>query len=159
MGKISPAEIKRRVVRFKEVPPLVNAYDETQLPEHRRLLYRYFGNQASEAKDVPPATDGISMNVGLATAETGKGTPLHDHECEEVFVVLRGEFEISLGDEGEEKVVLHEWDAVSIPSGIHRAWRNVGSPDGCIMAILGAGKTDLPRYRADFSKLPPVVKR
>jgi quercetin dioxygenase-like cupin family protein len=159
MAKVSPAAVRRRLVRFKEVPSLKNAYEETQLPAHQRVLYRYFGNQASDAKDVPPAVEGISLNVALATADPGKGAPLHDHECEEVFVVMRGTFEVSLGENGEETVVLHEWDAISVPSGIHRAWRNVGPPDGCIMAILAAGKTELPRYRADYSKLPGVVKR
>ena len=159
MAKVSPAEVVRRVVRFKEVPPLTSAYDETQLAAHQRVLFRYFGNQASDAKDIPPAVEGISLNVALATAAAGRGAPLHDHECEEIFVVMRGDFEVSFGEDGEEKVVLHEWDAISVPSGIHRAWRNVGPPDGCIMAILAAGKTELPRYRADYSKLPEVVKR
>jgi mannose-6-phosphate isomerase-like protein (cupin superfamily) len=159
MAKASLAEVKQRVVRFKEVPPLKNAYEETQLPAHERVLYRYFGNQASDAKDVPAAVEGIGLNVALATAEPGKGAPLHDHECEEIFVVMRGAFEIAFGENGEEKVVLHEWDAISVPSGIHRAWRNVGPPDGCIMAILAAGKTELPRYRGDYSNLPEVVKR
>jgi quercetin dioxygenase-like cupin family protein len=159
MARVSPAEVRRRLVRFKEVPQLKNAYDETQLLAHQRVLYRYFGNQASDAKDVPPAVEGISLNVALATAEPGKGAPLHDHECEEIFVVMRGAFEVSFGENGEETVLLHEWDAISVPSGIHRAWRNVGPPDGCIMAILAGGETELPQYRADYSTLPGVVKR
>ena len=159
MATVSPAEVRRRVVRFKEVPQLKNAYDETQLPANQRVLYRYFGNQASDARDVPPAVEGVSVNVALVTAGPGKGAPLHDHECEEIFVVMRGAFEVSFGENGEEAVVLHEWDAISVPAGIHRAWRNVGPPDGWIMAILGAGKTELPRYRADYSTLPEVVKR
>jgi len=159
MARVSPAAVTRRVVRFKEVPSLESAYEETQLPAHQRVLYRYFGNQASDAKDMPPAVEGISLNVALVTADPGKGAPLHDHECEEIFVVMRGTFEVSLGEDGEETAVLHEWDAISVPSGIHRAWRNVGPPDGCLMAILAAGKTELPRYRADCSKLPGIVKR
>ena len=159
MGRVSPADVKKRVVRFKAVRPLANAYDETQLPAHQRVLYRYFGNQASDAKDVPPAIDGISMNVALATAEPGKGAPLHDHECEEIFIALKGDWAIYFGDDGEEEVLLREWDAISIPPGIHRGFRNAGTQDGFLMAILGAGKTELPMYRADYSKLPEVVKR
>lgn len=159
MGALDPELVTQRVVRFKEVRPLPNAYDETQLEAHRRVLYRYFGNQASDAKDVPPAIDGINMNVALATAEPGKGAPLHDHECEEIFFVVKGAWLVYFGDNGEHEVLLNEWDAVSIPSGIHRGFRNAGGPDGCLMAILGAGRTELPRYRADYSALPQVVKR
>jgi len=159
MAQVSPAEVKRRLVRFKELPSLQHAYEETQLPAHQRVLYRYFGNQASDAKDVPPAVEGISLNVALVTADPGKGAPLHDHEREEIFVVMRGTFEVSFGENGEERVVLNEWDAISVPSGIHRAWPNLGPPDGRIMAILGAGTAELPRYRADYSTLPGVVKR
>ncbi len=107
------------------------------------MLYRYIGNQASDAKDVPPGVEGIRLNVSLAMAEPGKGAPLHAHECEESSVVMKGDFGIYFGDAGEEEVGLHEWDALSVPSGIHRGWRNVGPPDGVLMAILGAGKTEL----------------
>ena len=159
MAKVSLADVKKRVVRFREVRPLWGAYDEAQLPAHQRALYRYFGNQASDAKDVPPALDGLDMNLAVVLAGPGKGAPLHDHECEEIFVALKGDWAIYFGDDGEHEVLLHEWDAVSIPPGIHRGFRNAGTQDGFLMAILGSGKTELPRYRADYSALPRVVKR
>lgn len=75
MGKVSPAAVRKRVVRLKEVRPLWGAYEEAQLPAHQRALYRYFGNQASDAKDVPPAVDGLDVNVALVTAGPGRGAP------------------------------------------------------------------------------------
>jgi len=159
MGKVSPDEVKKRVVRFQEVRPLWGAYAEAQLPAHQRALYRYFGNQASDATDVPPAVDGLDMNLAIVTAGPGKGAPLHDHECEEIFVALKGDWAIYFGDNGGEEVLLHEWDAVSVPPGIHRGFRNAGTHDGFLMAILGSGKTELPKYRADYSKLPAGVRR
>jgi len=158
VGKVTLAEVKKRVVRFKELAPLEHAYEETQLLAHQRILLRYIGNQASEATDVPPGVEGLTMNVSLATAEPGKGAPLHDHECEETFFVVKGEFVIFFGDTPQEEVLLKEWDAISIPPGIHRGWRATEKP-GYLMAILGAGKTELPRYREDYRNLPRVVKR
>ena len=99
------------------------------------------------------------MNVALATAAPGKGAPLHHHECEEIFVALKGNWTIYFGDRGEHEVLLHEWDAISIPADVYRGFRNAGKPDGMLMAILAAGKTDLPVYKEDYSKLPEVVKR
>ncbi len=158
MGTVSLAEVKKRVVRFKELRPLEHAYEETQLPAHQRVLLRYIGNQASEAADVPPAVEGLTMNVSLATAAPGKGAPLHDHECEETFFVVQGAFVIYFGDAPQEEVLLQEWDAISVPPGIHRGWRAT-EQRGYLMAILGAGKTDLPTYRADYGALPRVVQR
>ena len=159
MGRTDPKEVFKRVVRFKDVPPLGNAYDETQIAAHQRVLYRYFGNAASDAKDVPPAVEGLNMNLALVTAGPGKGAPLHHHECEEIFMALKGDWVVSFGDDGEHEVLLHEWDAVSVPADVHRGFRNAGREDGVLMAILGSGKTELPVYRADYSKLPEVVKR
>jgi len=159
MGRTDPAVVYKRVVRFKEVPPLKNAYDETQLDAYHRVLYRYFGNAASDAKDVPPAVEGLNMNMALVTAAPGKGAPLHQHECEEIFIALKGDWVVYFGDTGEHEVLLHEWDAVSVPADVHRGFRNAGRPDGVLMALLGAGTTQLPVYREDYSKLPEVVKR
>ena len=100
------------------------------------------------------------MNVSLPTAEPGGGAPLHDHECEETFVTIKGRVAISFRDWPEEDMILNEWDAISVPTVIRRGWRNVGPPpDGILMAILAAGKTELRRDRADCSKPPRVVRR
>ncbi len=159
MARTDPKDVFKRLVRFKSVPPLRNAYDETQIAAYQRVLYRYFGNAASDAKDVPPAVEGLDMNLALVTAGPGKGAPLHHHECEEIFMALKGDWVIYFGDDGEHEVLLHEWDAVSVPADVHRGFRNAGREDGVLMAILGSGKTELPVYRADYSKLPEVVKR
>ena len=159
MGKTDPRNVFKRVARFKDVPALRNAYDETQLDAHQRVLYRYFGNAASDAKDVSPAVDGLDMNMALVQAAPGKGAPLHHHECEEIFIALKGDWVVYFGDNGENEVLLHQWDAVSIPWDVHRGFRNAGDPDGVLIAILGKGKTALPVYREDYSRLPGVVTR
>jgi mannose-6-phosphate isomerase-like protein (cupin superfamily) len=159
MGRTSNAEVKQRVVRWKGVKPLGNAYDETQLDAHKRVLFRYFGNAASDAKDVPPGAPGIEMNMALVQCAPGTGAPLHQHECEEIFFAVNGKWIVYFGDNGEEEVLLDEWDAVSIPADVHRGFKNAGGPDGVLMALLGRGKTALPIYREDYSKLPQVVSR
>ena len=53
MGKVGLADLKKCVVWPRELRPLQHAYVETQFPAHQRVLFRYIGNQASEAKAVP----------------------------------------------------------------------------------------------------------
>ncbi len=158
-GRTDPKEVYGRVVRFKDVPPLDKAYDETQLGQHQRVLYRFFGNCASDAKDVPPAVPGLEMNMALVQGAAGTGAPLHHHECEEIFFAVKGDWIVYFGDNGEYEVLLHELDAVSIPWDVHRGFRSAGSPDGILMAILAKGNTGLPVYRADYGNLPEVVAR
>ena len=74
-------------------------------------------------------------------------------------MALKGDWVVYFGDNGEHEVLLHPWDAVSIPWDVHRGFRNAGDPDGVLIAVLGKGKTALPVYREDYSKLPEVVRR
>ena len=159
VGRTDPKEVFKRVVRFKEVAPLQHAYDETQLGPHQRVLYRYFGNAASDAKDVPPAVPGLELNMALVQGAPGSGAPLHHHECEEIFFAVRGDWIVYFGDNGEHEVLLHELDSVSIPWDVHRGFKNAGAKDGILMAILAKGQTGLPIYREDYSKLPEIVTR
>lgn len=86
------------------------------------MVYRYFGNQPPDAKDVPRPVEGLSVNVALATAAPAKGAPLHHHECEEIFRAVKGGWTVYFGDNGEHEVLLHEWDAVSVPADVNRGF-------------------------------------
>ena len=55
----------------------------------------------------------------------------------ECFVALTGSWAVTLGMEGEEEVMLEPFGEFSVPPGIMRGLRNVGTEPAHILAILG----------------------
>ena len=63
---------------------------------------------------------------------------LHSHRTAEVFFALKGRWRFFWGRWGTAgEVVLEEGDIINIPTGIFRAFENIGTDYGMIMAILG----------------------
>jgi quercetin dioxygenase-like cupin family protein len=52
-------------------------------------------------------------------------------------VALSGEWAIYWGDDGEQEIILKQWDTVSVPPGVMRGFRNAGKESALLMAILG----------------------
>ena len=85
----------------------------------------------------PAITDARDFNLTYIRAEPGKGAALHAHTTVEVFVALSGEWGIYWGDNGEQEIILKQWDTVSVPPGVMRGFRNAGKESALLMAILG----------------------
>ncbi len=75
--------------------------------------------------------------VSIAECEPGNGPGLHRHlnTCENFFC-LSGRFEISWGDEGENKLVLEPLDMVSVPRGENRCFRNIANEVGRLLVMI-----------------------
>jgi mannose-6-phosphate isomerase-like protein (cupin superfamily) len=144
--RVSPEEVLRNVVRFKQVVPNWEAYPEAALPAFQRALYRYIGSAAGVDQRVPPAVATGDVSVALAYADPGRGAPLHDHTAQEIFFALTGSWRIYFGDEGQEQVILEPWDAVLVPQGIQRGFANAGNQPGYLMAIITRGDEPFPDY-------------
>jgi uncharacterized RmlC-like cupin family protein len=48
---------------------------------------------------------------------------------------LTGTWEVFWGPNGERKLTLGPWDTISIPPGVSRGFRNVGTEDAYLMGI------------------------
>jgi len=77
----------------------------------------------------------------------GHGAALHRHPTEEVFIALKGPWELFWLEGGtERRLRLDEGDIVNVPIGIYRGFRNAGDdPDATLLAIVGGpdpGKVD-----------------
>jgi quercetin dioxygenase-like cupin family protein len=80
----------------------------------------------------------------LAVCPPGQGPGLHSHrQTYETFTVLKGRFEVSWNDDGDERAVLEEFDTVSFPPGVCRAFRNVGEREGILQVIITGGVHDM----------------
>ena len=135
---VSKEAMLERVARFKELKSSAQAFVDSQIPGHERDIYNVIGRGVTEDTNLNPAITAVQdFNVTYVGASPGKGAALHSHSTVEVFIPLSGQWSIYWGNEGEDEVILDAWDTVSVPPGVMRGFKNVGSEDAHLMAILG----------------------
>lgn len=77
-----------------------------------------------------------SFEVWRSSVAPGGSTPLHKHETEEVFIVLRGQGEVQVGDQ----VIQFKAPATVIaPAGVPHQLRNTGDEPTDQIVIVGVG--------------------
>ena len=94
---------------------------------------------------------GLTMNISVCPPGQGPGLHAH-HKTFETFFVLQGKFEFSVNDDGGQKVVLNQWDTLSVPPGVCRGFRNIADSDSVLLTVITGGVHD----RNDIS-LPPSI--
>lgn len=123
-------EMEARVARFAALRPTED-YVDAKIPGCERATYRVLGN----GPDAPLSAGDFHLN--LVRCAPGKAAPLHNHLTQEVFIPLSGTWEVFWGPSGERRLQLGAWDAVSIPPGVSRGFRNVGAEDAWLIGIAG----------------------
>ena len=152
--EISRDEMLKRVARFKDLTPSRRAFVDSLIPGHEREIFNVIGRGVTEDPALNPAiTDARDFNVTLVHAHPEKGAALHAHPTVEVFMPLSGRWVVYWGDAGENEITLERWDVVSVPPGVMRGFRNAGSDDAYLLAILGG--TDAGRV----AWAPQVLER
>lgn len=137
------AQMTKRVSRFKDAQWNPRAFIDTVLPQFERELFGIIGTGAKEDQSIPPRikeTDGYGMSFIKCAPQ--KGTGLHDHTTSEVFMVLTGQWSVHWGDEGENELILDPLDAISVPAGVMRGFRNVSDETAMLLAIVSGNKPD-----------------
>lgn len=145
------AQVRERVIRFKELRPDWTAYREAALPAHVRALYGYVGSVAAESEDYRASVQrGENYCFTIVRADPGKGAPLHAHTAEETFMPLTGRWAVYWGPpthpDGGEQVFLEQWDAVTIPAPVMRGFWNASEDAAFLLAIQGGGSPPPPVY-------------
>lgn len=137
--QISVEEMERtRVARFKQLTPTPRGFVDTAIPGYERLIYNVIGRVVTEdAKLAPAIPDARDFNLTLVKKAPGNRVGLHDHPTVEVFMPLTGRWGVYWGDDGEHEVLLEQWDVISVPPGVMRGFRNIGTEDSFLLAILG----------------------
>ena len=121
-------EMEARVARFAGLRP-TDAYVDAAIPGCERTTYRVIGDGPDAAL---PAGQ---FHLNLVRCAPGKSAPLHNHLTQEVFIPLSGVWEVFWGPRGERKLRLGTWDAISIPPGVSRGFRNVGTEEAVLIGI------------------------
>jgi quercetin dioxygenase-like cupin family protein len=148
--RISKATMERDcVARVKDVKALDVAFLDQRIPRYERDIINMVGMGVTENAALEPnVKEGAAgFSVTYVRAKTGKGAALHRHATEEVFIPVKGRWQLFwLEGEEERTLDLDEGDVVNVPIGIYRGFRSLtDAPDALLMAIVGgpdAGKVD-----------------
>jgi len=149
---ISPEDMEQRVSRFRDLKPL-RAAESLDIPQeakdviYSRELLSVIGLEGDADTPVnqgAPIQGAGGITMTHAKCPPGTGPSLHAHQqTYETFTVLRGKFEVTWNDDGAHRVELDEFDTISVPPGVCRAFRNIGDEDGILQVIISGGVHDM----------------
>lgn len=120
------------------------AFLDQRMPGFQREIINMLGLSVTENPEDPTLvpkietpTHGFAVIYNRAT--NGNGAALHSHLTEEVFVPIRGAWEIYwLEGEDERQVTIDPGDIISVPIGIYRGFRCASDePDALVLTIVG----------------------
>ncbi len=161
---ITPEQMSRRVARFRDLKPLP-AQTNPDIPQaaadqiYARKLYSVIGLEGGAATPInagAPILGAGGMTMVIASCPPGQGPSLHAHRrTYETFTVLKGRFEVSWNDRGENTMVLDTFDTISVPPEVARAFRNVGDEEGLLQVIITGGVHDMH----DIAFAPVVAEK
>ena len=137
---MTPQEMESRIVRYGDLRPCKTAFIDAHTPgSDQKENFTIIGGGVSESPDQHVhIVDTPGFNIGAAGQPPKCRNSLHSHRTAEVFFILKGRWRFFWGRWGTAgEVVLEEGDIINIPTGIFRAFENVGTDYGMIMAILG----------------------
>ncbi|MFZ2737531.1 MAG: cupin domain-containing protein [Burkholderiaceae bacterium] len=149
---IAPAQMETRIARFRDLQPL-EIQKNSAVPEvardvvYARKLLSVIGLEGkgkTPINNAAPIIGAAGLTMTLAVCPPGQGPGLHAHQQTfETFTVLQGQFEFAWNDQGENHVVLEMFDTISVPPGVCRAFRNVGSTEGILQVLITGGVHDM----------------
>ena len=125
------------------------AFVDQRIPAYEREIIDMVGMGVTENAALKPNVKlgAHGFSVTYVRAPQGKGAALHRHATEEVFIPVKGHWQVFwLEGEDERTIDLDEGDVCNVPIGVYRGFRNLsGGSDALLMAIIGgpdAGKVD-----------------
>lgn len=162
--EISPEEMQSRVSRFGELKPL-RAAESLDIPQeakdviYARELLSVIGLDGEADTPVnqgAPILGAGGITMTHAVCPPGTGPELHSHQqTYETFTVLRGRFEVTWNDDGGQRVELEEFDTISVPPGVCRAFRNIGDDEGILQVVISGGVHDMN----DIAFTPSIAEK
>src|ERR1700747_3122349 len=151
---VSPASMEQNnVARLDTLEGSELAFLDQRVPGYQREIINIIGMGVVENMSDPDLKPKIQAPAhGFAVTYVrntpkGHGAALHRHPTEEVFIALKGPWEVFwLEGETERKITLQPGDIVNVPIGIYRGFRNASEdPEATLIALVGGpdpGKVD-----------------
>ena len=143
--KITVEEMQKRVAHFKDLVPYKRQQNDLngippgafeRISAHSVypiMVPEGYKGRSTEA----PIKGAEGLILTITESPPGDGAALHIHDQTiENFVCLSGRFKIFWGDKGENHIILDVLDCISIPPGVVRAFQNISSETGRLLAVL-----------------------
>lgn len=132
-------EMRDRIAVFDDQTASQQLLITQSIPGFQRDIYSIIGRGVSENAETQAAiTDSSGFNIAYVGAEPGNGSALHTHAEIEVFIPFSGQWSVFWNEgDAEQEVIIGPMDCISVPPGVMRAFRNVGTEYGHLMAIIG----------------------
>jgi len=142
--QVSKEEMLKFVARRSAMKSSDKAYVDVLLPNHGREIFNILGPGVSENPsdvNLKPAISGVpDFNLAYVRNKPGERGALHAHDTTEVFIPMSGRWQIIWGDEEEHSLELEEGDVIAIPPGVFRCFKNIGTTEQWMLAILAGEK-------------------
>ncbi len=135
--RVDRDEMMKRVVRFCDLEGYDGGLPDSHYPGSERTIYNVVGFQPPEGEEsvVSPvgaeaaAKAGIKVqegfNIGYVECISGNGALMHNHDTNETFIPITGEWDIMWEvDDRVETVRLGPLDTIAIPPGVNRSFVN-----------------------------------
>lgn len=155
-------EIVSRTGRFSGLKPMSTAksladkgvpLEAIDIVFARKLMPVVLEDTNNPFGNASPITGAGGMSLHLSICPPGQGPCLHSHNSTfETFVCLEGRWEFSVGDQGQEKLILEKWDTFSCPPRVYRGFKNIWDRDSAMMTIISG-----PQDARDDVSMPPHI--
>ena len=141
----TPAEMNARVARFSELKPYKETLQAAHgiAPEAMQMMssdkvYPIMSPEGWTGRSkIAPVKGAPGLTITLAECPPGDSAGLHKHtDSVENFFCVEGSFEITWGAQAEHRIALDALDFISIPAGVYRDFRNVGSTTGRLLVAI-----------------------
>ena len=142
---LDPAAMEKRVARFKKLETYQRQnFDAHGIPPGAvekitaRKVYPVMAPADYQGRSAgAPVKGPRGLIVSIAECEPGNGPGLHRHlNTVENFFCLSSKFEITWGDNGENRTVLEQNDMISVPRGENRSFRNISNETGRLLVMI-----------------------
>jgi len=136
--------LRERLIPFSSLRYSTEAFIDYRIPEcSPKFNYALIGPGVSQNPNQPVSLrEKHGFQVGGVSMPHGKTNPPHMHFTCEVFICVRGQWEINWGFNPDKRSVrIQAGDIVSLPTWIYRGFTNVGIDDGFMLTALGGDDT------------------
>ncbi len=140
---LSVAEVDRRVIEPDDFVADTAAFIDVRLEGSAgKASYSLIGPGVSENSDqVINLTEPHGFSIGAAAMPHGVVNNQHMHYTAEVFLCTRGQWQMRLGQHGDQRVDIGPNTVFSVPPWVFRGFQNIGGDDTWLFAVLGGDDT------------------
>jgi quercetin dioxygenase-like cupin family protein len=141
---LTDEQIRQRFIPFSGLRYSTEAFIDYRIPECApKKNYALIGPGVSQNPNQPVSLrEKHGFQVGGVSMPKGKTNPPHMHFTAEVFICVKGPWEVHWGFNPERLVAeVGEGDIATVPTWIYRGFRNQGPDDAFLFTALGQDDT------------------